>query len=129
MMYAYLDFYSASSLKQLSVGKRIISLGHIILFPSQPVFVLTPQSCCSVEKQQVPMFQSLVWHEGGTDPRSSTHEGGTDPRSTTHEGGTDPRSTTLEGGTDPRSTTHEGGTDPRSTTLETNTLTITPHGV
>ena len=60
MTSAYLDFYSASSLKQLSVGKRIISLGHIILFPSQPVFVLTPQSCCSVEKQQVPMFQSLV---------------------------------------------------------------------
>ena len=40
-----LDFYSANSLKQQSVDKHVAPLGHIILTPSQPVFVLSP-SCC-----------------------------------------------------------------------------------
>jgi hypothetical protein len=34
-----LDFYSASSLKQQSVGRHVAPLGHIFLIPSQPVFV------------------------------------------------------------------------------------------
>ena len=37
-----LDFYSASSLKQLSAGKYVAPLGHIILIPSQLVFALSP---------------------------------------------------------------------------------------
>ena len=37
-----LDFYSASALKQQSVGRRIAPLGHIILIPGQPVFALSP---------------------------------------------------------------------------------------
>jgi hypothetical protein len=37
-----LDFYSVSSLKQQSVGRRVTLLGHIILIPSQPVFALSP---------------------------------------------------------------------------------------
>ena len=40
--HAELDFYSASSLKQQSAGRHVIPLGHIILIPSQPVFVLSP---------------------------------------------------------------------------------------
>ena len=40
-----LDFYSASSLKQQSVGRHVVPLGHIILIPSQPVFVLSPYCC------------------------------------------------------------------------------------
>jgi hypothetical protein len=36
-----LDFYSATSLKQQSVGRHVAPLGHIILIPSQPVFDLT----------------------------------------------------------------------------------------
>jgi hypothetical protein len=40
--HAELDFYSASSLKQQSVDRYFAPLGHIILIPSQPVFVLTP---------------------------------------------------------------------------------------
>jgi hypothetical protein len=40
--HAELDFYSASSLKQQSVGRRVAPLGHIILIPSQPVFALSP---------------------------------------------------------------------------------------
>jgi hypothetical protein len=39
---AYLDFYSASSLKQQSIGRYVAPLGYIILIPSQPVFVLIP---------------------------------------------------------------------------------------
>jgi hypothetical protein len=40
--HAQLDFYSASSLKQHSVGRHIAPLGHINLIQSQPVFALTP---------------------------------------------------------------------------------------
>ena len=40
--YAELDFYSASSLKQQSAGRHVAPLGHIILIPIQPVFVLSP---------------------------------------------------------------------------------------
>jgi hypothetical protein len=40
--YAELDFYSASSLKQQSVGRHVAPLGHIILIPSQPGFALSP---------------------------------------------------------------------------------------
>jgi hypothetical protein len=39
---AEMDLYSASSLKQQSVGRHVASLGYIILIPSQPVFALTP---------------------------------------------------------------------------------------
>ena len=35
-------FYNASSLKQQSAGRHVTPLQHIILIPSQPVFVLTP---------------------------------------------------------------------------------------
>jgi hypothetical protein len=37
-----LSFYSASSLKQQSVGRHVALLGHIILILSQPVFALSP---------------------------------------------------------------------------------------
>ena len=40
--HAELDFHSGSSLKQLSVGRHVAPLGHIILIPSQPVFALSP---------------------------------------------------------------------------------------
>jgi len=44
--HAKLDFNSASSLKQQSVGRDVVPVGHIILIPSQPVFIITPQ--CSM---------------------------------------------------------------------------------
>jgi len=37
--------YNASSLKQLSVGRHVPPLGHIILIPSQTVFDFTPECC------------------------------------------------------------------------------------
>ena len=40
--HADLDFYSASSLKQQSEGRHVAPLGHVILIPNQPVFVLSP---------------------------------------------------------------------------------------
>jgi hypothetical protein len=40
--YAELDFYSASALKQQSVGRHFAPLGHIILILSQPFFALSP---------------------------------------------------------------------------------------
>ena len=36
---------SASSLKQQSGDRHVVLLRHIILFPSQPVFVLSPECC------------------------------------------------------------------------------------
>ena len=44
--HAYLDLYSASSLKQQSVDKHVASLRQIILILGQPVFVLTPKCWC-----------------------------------------------------------------------------------
>ena len=40
--HTYLDFYSASSLKQQSAGKHVTPHGHIILISSQPVIVPSP---------------------------------------------------------------------------------------
>jgi hypothetical protein len=40
--HAELDFYSAISLKQQSMGRHVAPLGHIILIPRQPVFALSP---------------------------------------------------------------------------------------
>jgi hypothetical protein len=36
--YAYVDYSTASSLKQESAGRHVALLGHIILIPSQVVF-------------------------------------------------------------------------------------------
>ena len=41
--HAELEFYSASSLKQQSVDRYVVPLGHIILIQSQPVFALSSQ--------------------------------------------------------------------------------------
>jgi hypothetical protein len=38
----HLDFYSASSLKQLSADRHVAPLGQIILIPRHPVFGLCP---------------------------------------------------------------------------------------
>ena len=43
--HAELDCYSASSLKQHAAGRHVVSLGHIILIPSQTVFALCPYCC------------------------------------------------------------------------------------
>ena len=40
--YVWLDFYSASSLKQQSEDRHVTPCRHIILIPSQPVFALSP---------------------------------------------------------------------------------------
>jgi len=42
MVSALLDFYGASSLKQKFADRHAGPLGHIILIPSQPVFVHSP---------------------------------------------------------------------------------------
>ena len=71
-----LDFYSASSLKQQSIGNYVTPLWHIFLIPSQPVFVfsfkLYPQ--CRSNKYQ---FQSPISSDRGSHPRSTKHEAST----------------------------------------------------
>jgi hypothetical protein len=44
--HALLDFYSANSLKQQSADGYVAPLRHIVLIPSQSVFVLSPYKCC-----------------------------------------------------------------------------------
>ena len=51
VQHAYLDFYSASSLKQQSAIRYAAPLQHIILIQSQPVFAV-----CLAEKQQIPIL-------------------------------------------------------------------------
>ena len=41
----WLNFYSASSLKQQFAGRHIAPLGRIILIPSHPVFAISPYCC------------------------------------------------------------------------------------
>ena len=73
--HAELDFYSVSSLKQQFAGRHGTPFGHIILIPSQPVFVLSSE--CWAEKQQIPISYSLVWPDRGSNPRSTTLEAST----------------------------------------------------
>jgi len=40
--HVWLDFYSASSLKQQSADRYVAPLGHIILIQSQPVLTFSP---------------------------------------------------------------------------------------
>ena len=49
--HTYLEFYSASSLKQQSVDKHVIPLWHIIFRANQSLFFLL-NATCLVEKQQ-----------------------------------------------------------------------------
>ena len=51
------DTYSASSLKQQSMGRQVVSLKHIILIQS---LLLCLNAVCLAEKQQIPISLSLV---------------------------------------------------------------------
>jgi len=54
---AELDFCSASPPKQQSAGKHVAPLGHIILIPSQPIFVcFLFNAACLAEKQHIPLL-------------------------------------------------------------------------
>jgi len=55
-----LDFYSASSLKQQSAWRHIVPLGHIILIPSKPVCLLTPE-CCVLSSEATNTSFICLW--------------------------------------------------------------------
>ena len=57
---ALLDFYSASSLKQQSMGRHVALLVHIILIPCQPVFALSP-SCCIIRGGSKKYQSYILW--------------------------------------------------------------------
>jgi hypothetical protein len=57
-----LNFYSATLLKQQSSGRHVVTLRHIILIPSQPVF--TPLLCnlwfyCDINPQSTALRASM----------------------------------------------------------------------
>ena len=54
--HADLDFYSASSLKQLSAGRHVALYGHIILIPPNQSLPFLLNAACLAEKQQKPML-------------------------------------------------------------------------
>jgi hypothetical protein len=58
-----MECYSASSLKQQSVGRHVTPLGHIILIPTQPVFAPTPEWCvnCEEETKTYLIVFGLIW--------------------------------------------------------------------
>jgi hypothetical protein len=66
--------YSASALKQWFMGRHVAPLGHIILITTQPVFCLTFNVMCLVEKQQTSMLLSFVRLDRGMNRRSTTLE-------------------------------------------------------
>ena len=51
--HVWLDFYSASSLKQQFADRHVAPLGYIILIPSQPVLLIN--AVYLAEKQQIPI--------------------------------------------------------------------------
>ena len=51
-VHSVLNFYTTSSLKQQSMGRNVLPLGHNILIPSQPVIALTPK-CCMFSQEAV----------------------------------------------------------------------------
>ena len=73
--HAKLDFYSASSLKR--AGRHVTPLGHIILIPSQPVFVLSPKCCVLSGEATHINFIALVWPDRGSNTRFTALEAST----------------------------------------------------
>jgi hypothetical protein len=66
--HAELDFYSASSLKQQSADRHVVPLGQML-------FLLN--AACLVEKQQIPILESLVWPDRDSNPWSNALEAST----------------------------------------------------
>jgi hypothetical protein len=54
--HAELDFYSASSLKQQSVGRHVAPLWHIILIRANQSLLFLLNAVCLAEKQQIPIL-------------------------------------------------------------------------
>ena len=58
-----------------SVHRHLVPLEHIFLIPRQPVcslFLL--DDACLADTQQIPISESLTWHDRGLNPRSTVHE-------------------------------------------------------
>ena len=71
--HANLDCYSASSLKQQPGGRHVAPLGHIILIPSQSIFLLS--TACLAKKQQY-QFNSLWFDPTSARPHDLPHTSG-----------------------------------------------------
>ena len=69
---AYLDLYSASSLKHQSAGRHVALSGHIILIPNQHVCTYSIKTVSWAETQQIPILQFLVWPDRCSNARSTT---------------------------------------------------------
>jgi hypothetical protein len=67
MMTWYL--YNDISLKQHFKGRHVSSLRHIILIRTNQSFFILLKHACRVEKQQIPILQSLVWPNLGSNTR------------------------------------------------------------
>jgi len=54
--HAWLEFYSASPLKQQSAGRHVALFKQIILILSPTILALIPYAVCIAEKQPVPIL-------------------------------------------------------------------------
>ena len=69
---AKLEYYSASSHKQQSMGIHVIPLGHVILIPRQPVFVRS--LLCSADSINKNNKVLGLTRSGLSNPPSTAHE-------------------------------------------------------
>jgi hypothetical protein len=75
--HAYLQCYSASSLKQQFADKDFTPLGHIIMIARWPVFAFTPHFFVLRVMQEIPIILSLVQLDRGWNQGSKAHEAST----------------------------------------------------
>ena len=59
--HAWLDFYSANSLKQQSAGSHLAPLGHIILISLNLSLLLLQKAGCLAETQRIPKWCKLYF--------------------------------------------------------------------
>ena len=72
--HAWLDFYSASSLKQQWTDIHVAPFQHIIMIRANQSLFSLLNAACIAEKQQIPILLSLVWPKQGLNPRSTALE-------------------------------------------------------
>jgi hypothetical protein len=58
----FVDFISASSLKQQSVGRHVAPIGHIILISCLPIFFLVFHGACLAEMKAAETYHTRGEH-------------------------------------------------------------------
>ena len=73
----WVEFYSASSLKQQPAGRHVAPLRHIIMIPSRSVVALSPLGCMLSGEATHTNFKVFGLIRRGSNPRSTSFEAST----------------------------------------------------